>query len=245
MTAFTAKPRKRAGRIVLISLGALILLLALAFFAYTQDYYHADSEAAALLSGDPAIRQVGNLTILTPDAAQDSGAGLIFYPGGKVEETAYLPLLEQLCEGGLTCVLVKVPFRLAVFNIQAADAVYAQFPTITHWYLAGHSLGGAMASSYAEGNESRLSGLILLGAYPVNDSLIPTLAIYGSEDVQLDRSKLTAVANTLEISGGNHAYFGNYGEQAGDGTASISRESQQAQTVAAILAFIGNTSPAR
>ena len=245
MSASTAKPRKRAGRIVLVSLGAIILLLALVFFAYTQDYYHADSEATALLSENPAIRQAGNLTILTPDAAADSGAGLIFYPGGKVDETAYLPLLEQLREGGLTCVLVKMPVRLAVFHIQAADAVYAQFPAVSRWYLAGHSLGGAMASSYIEGNESRLSGLILLGAYPVNASPIPTLAIYGSEDIKLDLSKLTTVANTLEISGGNHAYFGNYGEQAGDGTATISRESQQAQAVAAILAFIGNTSPAR
>ena len=245
MSEATVKPRKRAGRIVLVSLGALILLLALAFFAYTQDYYHADSEAVALLSENPAILQAGNLTILTPDAATDSGAGLIFYPGGKVEETAYLPLLEQLREGGLTCVLVKMPFRLAVFHIQAANAVYAQFPAVSRWYLAGHSLGGAMASSYVEGNESRLSGLILLGAYPVNASPIPTLAIYGSEDVKLDQTKLATVTNKLEIAGGNHAYFGNYGEQAGDGTASISRENQQAQAVAAILAFIGNATPAR
>ena len=62
---------------------------------------------------------------------------------------------------------------------------------------------------------------------------------------ELDRSKLAAVTNKLEIAGGNHAYFGNYGEQAGDGTASISRENQQAQAVTAILALIGSASPAR
>ena len=245
MPAPSQKPRKRAGKIVLLSLGALLLALLLAFFAYTQDYYRADADVAALTADNQNIRQDGNLTILSPDAANDTGAGLIFYPGGKVEETAYLPLLEQLRESGLTCVLVKMPFRLAVFDIRAADAVYAKIPPISRWYLAGHSLGGAMASSYVPGNESKLAGLILLGAYPVNDSPIPTLAIYGSEDVQLDRSKLTTVANKLEIQGGNHAYFGNYGEQAGDGTASISREAQQTQAVAAILAFVQNTSPAR
>jgi hypothetical protein len=241
MTNASAKPRKRAGKIVLLSLAGLLLALALAFFVYTQDYYHADASVAAFLTDSPNIRQEGNLTVLTPDSSNDTGAGLIFYPGGKVEETAYLPLLEQLREGGLTCVLVKMPFRLAVFDIRAADAVYAQFPSISRWYLAGHSLGGAMASSYVPGNEGKLAGLILLGAYPVNDSPIPTLAIYGSEDIQLDRSKLTSVANKLELSGGNHAYFGNYGEQAGDGTASISREAQQAQAVSAILAFVQNT----
>ncbi len=237
----STKPRKRAGKILLLLLGALILLLALAFLVYTQDYYHADLTAAALTRDNPNIRQDGNLTILSPDPANDIGAGLIFYPGGKVEETAYLPLLNQLRQGGLTCVLVKMPFRLAVFDIRAADAVYAQFPSISRWYLAGHSLGGAMASVYAEGNEDKLSGLILLGAYPVNESPISTLVIYGSEDIKLDLSKLGAVANRLELAGGNHAYFGNYGEQADDGTATISREAQQARTVSAILAFVQNT----
>ncbi|MEN6595109.1 MAG: alpha/beta hydrolase [Clostridiaceae bacterium] len=213
-------------------------MLAAAFFAYTQDYYHADETANALLKTDSAIKTDQNLTILTPDAANDTGVGLIFYPGGKVQETAYLPLLEQLRQNGLTCVLVKMPFRLAVFDIDAANDVYAQFPAISRWYLAGHSLGGAMASSYVGTNADRLAGLILLGAYPINDAALPTLAIYGSEDLNLDRTKLETVADQLEIAGGNHAYFGNYGEQEGDGTASISREDQQAQAVAAILEFI-------
>ena len=235
------KPRKRAGKILLLSFAVLILLLALAFFVYTQDYYPADATAAALAKDRTNFRQEGSLTVLTPDSSNDTGAGLIFYPGGKVEETAYLPLLNQLRQGGLTCVLVKMPFRLAVFDIRAADAVYAQFPSISRWYLAGHSLGGAMASVYAEGNEGKLSGLILLGAYPVNNSPIPTLVIYGSEDIKLDLSKLETVANRLELAGGNHAYFGNYGEQAGDGTAAITRENQQARAVSAVLAFVRDT----
>ena len=241
MTESASKPRKKRGKIALITLAILILTIAAVFFVYTQDYYHADETATALLTTKPAIKTTQKLTILTPDAANDSGVGLIFYPGGKVQETAYLPLLEQLRQNGLTCVLVKMPFRLAVFDSNAANDVYAQFPAISRWYLAGHSLGGAMASSYVEKNSDRLTGLILLGAYPINDASLPTLAIYGSEDVKLDRTKLETVADKLEIAGGNHAYFGNYGEQKGDGTASISREDQQAQAVAAILAFIQKT----
>ena len=233
----TQKPRKRAGRFILLALLALIVFLGIAFYAYVNDYRHADETATALLNS-ASIRQEGNLTILTPDANSSTGMGFIFYPGGKVEETAYLPLLERLREGGVTVVLVKVPLRLAVFDIKAADKVYDAVPGISRWFIGGHSLGGAMASSYVAGNEDKLSGLILLGAYPVNDSPISTLCIYGSEDIMLDKTKLEGVANVLRIEGGNHAQFGNYGLQEGDGTATMSREEQQSIAAEAMLAFI-------
>jgi len=236
------KTHKHIGRTILIVLAALLLVLAVAFTVYVQDYRHADETALAQLD-NPAVRQEDNLTILIPDTANDTGDGLIFYPGGKVQAEAYLPLLMHLRQGGVTCILVTMPFRLAVFNIDAADAIYDRFPAVSRWYLGGHSLGGAMASSYVAGNESKLTGLILLGAYPVNGSKIPTLCIYGSEDIMLDRTKLVGVANQLEIAGGNHAQVGNYGIQEGDGVASISREEQQATTAEAMLAFLSYTDP--
>ncbi len=39
----------------------------------------------------------------------------------------------------------------------------------------------------------------------------------------------------VEIKGGNHAQFGSYGEQYGDGTAAIPAEEQRKITVDAIL----------
>lgn len=236
----TFMSRKQAGIYTLIALAAMIVFLVVAFFAYANDYRRADQTAAAILNSNASIRQEGSLTILSPDAGNDTGAGLIFYPGGKVEEAAYLPLLDLLREQGVTIALVKMPFRLAVFQINAADRVYDAVPSVSRWFIGGHSLGGAMASSYAAGNESRLSGLILLGAYPVNDSPIPTLCLYGSEDILLDLSKLANVANVLRIEGGNHAQFGNYGVQQGDGVAMISREAQQEQAAEAMLAFLVN-----
>jgi len=168
----------------------------------------------------------------------DNETGLIFYPGGKVEAAAYYPLLDKLSKNGITCVLLKMPFNLAVFDIDAADKVYESLPDIENWYISGHSLGGAMASSYIEGNSDKLNGLILLGAYPINNEQLVTLAIYGSEDLGLDKSKLSSMKNVFEIIGGNHAYFGNYGEQKGDGKATISRDEQQKITVDEIIEFI-------
>ena len=72
----------------------------------------------------------------------------------------------------------------------------------------------------------------------MNDAQIPTLALYGSEDGLLNKEKLEGTANVIEIPGGNHAYFGNYGEQRGDGAATITREEQQRITAQEISAFV-------
>ena len=68
------------------------------------------------------------------------------------------------------------------------------------------------------------------------------VSVYGSEDHVLNMQKMkdgdaylpdTAVRQVIE--GGNHAQFGNYGAQDGDGRATISAEDQQRQTAALIM----------
>ena len=228
-------------RISLIALVVLILLLAGGFYIYTLDYYHADAKAqqSYAQAGDIVPGQSG-MTVFRPQGSMKTTDGLIFYPGGKVEAKAYAPLLQDLADRGLTSVLVEMPFNLAVFGINKADKVYAAFPEIENWFLVGHSLGGAMASSYAQKHMDKLKGLILLGAYPLKDIGLPTLALYGTFDQGTDLSKLQNV-QSMEIIGGNHAYFGYYGEQKGDGTAQIAREEQQNQTVDAIERFVLET----
>ena len=53
------------------------------------------------------------------------------------------------------------------------------------------------------------------------------------------RVKLAGIValSLVVIEGGNHAGFGHYGPQAGDGVASIDREEQQRQTAETVLAF--------
>lgn len=236
------KPKaKKRIKITLLSVVTVLVLLCAGFYIYTLDYYRADDNAVAALSNTeagPQIEKKDDMWIFHPNAEQDKGVGFIFYPGGKVEDKAYSVLLQQLAQQGITGVLVHMPFNLAVFDINAADKVYAQFPEIKHWVMGGHSLGGAMASSYAVKNQDRIEGLVLLGAYPVKDSDLPTLAIYGSEDKVLNKSKLSASLDPYVIEGGNHAQFGNYGAQKGDGEATITREEQQRVAVEEITKFI-------
>lgn len=236
-----AKRKNRVKKIIII-VAVLVAVLVAGFYIYTLDYYRADENVAAEYTTDEyKFEAVKNAYIFYPDVEQDKNIGLIFYPGGKVESISYAPLLHKISQYGITCILLEMPFNLAVFDINAADKVYDALPQIDQWFLMGHSLGGAMASSYVESNYAKLDGLILLGAYPINDADIPTIAIYGSEDMGLDEAKLAAAQVKYEIQGGNHAYFGNYGEQKGDGTASITRDSQQEQAVTQIVSFIQDT----
>ena len=156
-----------------------------------------------------------------------------------MEAEAYLPLLEQIRQTGVTCILVHMPFRMAIFDANAAEDVMEQFPEYQHWYMAGHSMGGAMASQFAASHPDEVDGLILLGAYIYGDyPPEKTLTVYGSLNQSVE-DHIDYTENVVEIEGGNHAQFGNYGPQKGDLPATISAEEQQARTVAAIEEFLG------
>lgn len=201
-----------------------------AFGLYVSDYYRAEPAALAIEG-----QKNGRFTLLEGGGT----VGVVFYPGAKVQAESYLPLLDRLAQAGVTCVLAEMPCNLAFFGMDAAEEARAQYPQVERWYLMGHSLGGAMASSHMAANPGVYEGIILLGAYvygeiPAQDALV----LYGSEDLVLNREKLTGGENEQVIPGGNHAWFGNYGPQAGDGAASITPEQQQSITVQAVLDFM-------
>ena len=217
-----------AGGIVLL----VLAILAGAFFWYVSDYYRAEDVALEVLTQDNNIDVQDNLTILSPSYPTDTA--IIFYPGAKVEADAYLPLLDQIRQTGVTCILV----HMAIFDANAAEDVMAQFPEYQHWYMAGHSMGGAMASQFASDHPDLVDGLILMGAYIYGDYPDEdTLTIYGSLNQSVE-DNIDYTENIVEIEGGNHAQFGNYGPQKGDLPATISAEEQQEQTAEAIEAFL-------
>ena len=241
---------------ILLALIVALIVLAAACGIYVSDYYHAGQHAvdvAGAAAADYTCQHGENTLVFIPSdeaAAQlDAPSGLIFYPGGKVEYTAYAPLMEQLAEQGVFCVLVKMPANLAVLDMGAAEVHLDEFPDIEKWYVGGHSLGGSMAASYAAEHAEELEGLLLLASYSTADltgSGLDVLSIYGSEDGVLNMDKYNEYRPNLPeettaeiiLEGGNHAGFGDYGPQDGDGEASLSGENQQRQTAMAFIEIV-------
>jgi len=235
---------KRKILIISISIVAALAIIFGVCAIYLGDYYRADEGAIAVFAPEEkiSISVLDNGVVFEPENAT---VGLIFYPGGKVDHNAYQLLMSELAREGILCVLVEMPFRLAVFDINAADGIQKQYPEIEDWYIGGHSLGGSMAASYLADHVDEYEGLILLGSYStadLSDTDLDVLSIYGSEDKVLNREKYDKNKTNLPdgfcevvIDGGCHAYFGMYGAQDGDGTPTISNHEQIRLTVESII----------
>jgi dienelactone hydrolase len=238
--------KKLVAGIVLSVLFAMILACGI----YLSDYYKADFSEIERVLGK-SENQLYEKSLLKEGPKAGAKTGFVFYPGGKVQYNAYEPLLAKLADNGIACFLVKMPFNLAVFNINAAEKILNQFSEIEDWYIGGHSLGGSMAASFLGKNQDDIKGLILLASYSTVDfsnSDIKILSIFGSEDRVLNLEKYAEYKpnlskNTSEfvIEGGNHAGFGFYGNQEGDGTATISSQEQIEKTAELIAEFVAST----
>jgi pimeloyl-ACP methyl ester carboxylesterase len=198
------------------------------------------SDAEILVAVDPWI------TFTPANGVTDTG--LIFYPGGRVDFRSYAPPARAIAADGYLVVIPRMPLSLAVFNPAVAADIIAAHPEIATWVIGGHSLGGAMAANFVYNNPDQVDGLVLWAAYPAasNDlSLfqLPVLDIYGTNDGQAAeladaRVLLPPDTQWLVIDGGNHAQFGWYGPQSGDGEAQISREQQQEAVTQATIALL-------
>lgn len=234
---------RRAG----IALVAVLLLVSGGFFAWTRiARYPAFSEATTIAQNATTDR---GWYVFEPTGTPR--AGLVFYPGGLVDPAAYAPLMKRLSDRGVLAVIVPMPLDLAVFDFMAADEVVAAYPNVHTWVIGGHSLGGAMAAEYLKRKPDTFAGVVFLASYPAEStdlSAIPAkvVSIHGTEDgvagdvFEKSLDRLPAGTDLVTIAGGNHAQFGYYGPQKGDGTATVSREAQQQQTADAIMRLVGS-----
>jgi len=237
------------------------VLLGVLILVYAGDYYHYAHSYT-----NEELTEIYNVTMEEHDGyysfvsndyeVTEETAGIVFYPGGKVEAQAYIPLMEAIASKGIVAILIEMPDNLAILNYNAAqDVDFRQaYPNVSEWYLAGHSLGAATASMYLAGikehAEDMYKGIILLAGYSSKDLRqlhLKALSIYGSEDGVMNRGKysgyqvnLPSNAEEYIIEGGCHGYFGDYGMQEGDGTPYISAIEQWDTTADIIRDFISS-----
>jgi Alpha/beta hydrolase family len=236
-------------RVLLGILLAIIVSLA-GFAAWGLTPARAMPEAIAALSSDGTVSVNTERWITFEPTQAARQTGLILYPGGRVDPRAYAPLARAIAKQGYTVVIVPMPLNLAVFGAGRAADVITAFPKVTTWVVGGHSLGGAMAALFADENPGLVRGLALWAAYPaesnnLSQADLQVVSIFGTRDGLATRDKIDASRTLLPqntdwvpIEGGNHAQFGWYGAQSGDLPASITREAQQAQIVAATVRLL-------
>jgi triacylglycerol esterase/lipase EstA (alpha/beta hydrolase family) len=232
----------------------IILLLTGGFVIWASFPAQPGPAALAALISDDSITVTETSSYITfqPTAIQPSTA-LIFYPGARVDYRAYAPAMRQIAVQGYLVVLVPVSLNMALFDIEAGAPALNDFSQITTWAVGGHSLGGSAASLFVQ-NHPEISAVIYWAAYPTDENLkntdIKALSVYASldglatiADIEASKARLPANAIFMPIEGGNHAQFGDYGQQSGDNPASISPEEQWEQISRSTVAFLQSLTP--
>ena len=241
---------KRILKFIVIGLAAVIMLvsLGLVIWSKTSTYPARSVAQTALQSTDLVTVTQDKFIVFTP--LEETQTGLIFYPGGLVEPTAYAPVLHKIAENGILVVIVPMPLNLAILTPNAGNPVFDTFPDITTWILAGHSLGGATAAIFAENHPAKIDAIAFWDSYPpgsadLSDDDIPALSIFGTSNGfpntdNFNDQKVLLPEDTIYvgIEGASHAQFGDYGPQKGDVTPSISLEDQHEQVAEIMLDFI-------
>lgn len=226
------------------SLFSVFLIVLLICIIYFGDYYHAVEVDEYLASDENVLIEEDEYLAFIPNSTVKGG--IILYPGAKVEYSVYSELMYKLALEGYACFIVEMPLNFAIFGVNKADEIIEYYHSIDNWYLMGHSLGGAIVSTYASKHINDIEGVILLAAYSTEDlSETKVLSIYGSNDLVLSKdkyeeNKINLGSNYVEsiLIGGNHANFGSYGKQSGDGEATLDQDSQIDLTIQSILDFI-------
>lgn len=240
--------RRRLG-VAFLSLLTLLVLAIGAFVVWASSTPDVGLVAERALVSDSVVAVAeDDGWVFTP--SEPASTGLILYPGGRVDPASYAVLARPIAEAGFVVVVPSVRLNLAVLEPNVADDVMAAHPDIQQWFVGGHSLGGAMSAAYANDNRDDVAGLVLLAAFPaggtdLSDSNMNVVSVYGTndglvsdEEVEDSRTRLPERARFVPVEGGNHAQFGDYGDQGGDNEAAITPDEQWRATAEAILSLM-------
>ena len=210
-------------------------------------------EALTALESDDLV-DVSQDPWLTFTPTGDIKAGLIFYPGGRIDPRGYSDMMRSIAEEGYLVVVPSMPINMAIFDTNAADEIIDYFSKINSWGIAGHSVGGTSAAIYTANNPVKIAGLAIWASYPANNADLseldlPVYMIYGELDEGVDRpvveeKKVLLPPDTiyLEISGGDHHQFGTYLVDPGVDRSTTPRAVQQEQIIEGTLDMLAEIS---
>lgn len=241
--------KRKIYRFILSIIGLLLIGILLGVSYLQLQTYPAEKQASHVMT------QAENTSSYTFFQGQEDQKTIIIYPGALVESASYAFLAQRLQETGYNVYLISSPLHLPVLDSQAALKIMEEKKIPSRKVvLVGHSLGGVVAAQNAEDILSRgdqLAGLVLLASYPadstdLSQSDLPVLSITADQDkiIKMDRyseskNRLPQKTDYQVIKGGNHSGFGLYGQQKGDGQATISNLEQQDEIVKRMREFLG------
>ena len=209
--------------VVRILLG-LVICLALGFGWWRYDHADRESQAAsaalASLESDQRVTVSQDQSYVITPTDSTPTEGLIFYPGGEVDERGYAEPLHEIAAAGYLVVMVPMPLQLAIFGVESATDVIEEYPDIETWAIAGHSLGGAMAARYSHHHPEELAGLVMWDSYAPDDMTGSTLKIRmihradqagnPPEDYLPHLTNMPESTEYYPLKGGTHLDFGNF-----------------------------------
>ncbi|WP_170854172.1 alpha/beta hydrolase [Microlunatus flavus] len=251
--------RRARVRIVLAVPLLLLALLSVVLLGYSRPLA-AQPEALAALRSQNGVRTVDRVTWyeLVPTLEDARGTtvrpttGLVFLPGARVDPRAYAPELRRVAEAGYLVVVLKEPFGFSIFDRDHTAAIVENHPEITHWVVGGHSLGGTVAASYADGDR-RVEGLLLLASYPssrLDRTDLRVTSVSGDQDglatpadIEASKAKLPPSTTYVVVPGAAHASFGDYGRQPHDGTPTADPVAVQEQVAKAAVDLLVAITP--
>lgn len=237
--------KKKILKYCILTIVLLLVFSVSGILIWTNNTYKPTLELLDLVSESDYTKE-GDFYVFNPKS-ESNGKGIVIYPGALVEPLSYGYIANELSKNGYLVAIPEVNLNLSITENNKADEFIENNKDIREWYVAGHSMGGVSATSYAENNQDIVNGVILLGSYPakstdLSDNNQKVLSIYAENDglttldnVEESKKNLPQDAIFLEIKGGNHAQFGMYGEQKGDNKAEISSKEQQDEIIDLIL----------
>ena len=258
-----AKARRATLRSRIVgSIAAVLLLGILAFLVWASEPLRAEASPFDAVAGNPDLTVTKTRTgvVIAPSETsgiEPTGQGLVFIAGARVEPAAYASKLSGVAEAGYTVVIAQPILGFGIVEYRPLTAFTTLAPGVQSWAVGGHSLGGVRACQYVAdmstagepADAATPDALVLFGSYcavDLSDVDIPVLSLAGENDGLSTADKIADGTNLLppstrfvEIAGANHAGFGDYGVQPGDGVATTDDTTIRDSISTEVVALLG------